>query len=131
MQRRMSSPAGKKQTPLPRRMKAKPAWSDYLTEDNKFALTKEEILRRKQTMLSKNSIFNGTSRSPTSNLQSTSGKMAETAKNKSNHNLSSKRLNNDFPMESTFLPKKSEEFTALDLLSKEKTYWYAHLLRLR
>ena len=127
MQRRISSPAGKKQATLPRRMKAKPAWSDYLTEDNKFALTKEEMLRRKQTMLSKNSIFNGNSKSPTSYLQSSSRKTADTAKNRSNHDVSSKKMNNDFPTESTFLPKKSEEFTALDLLSKEKTYWYAHL----
>lgn len=125
----MSSPAGKKQALLPRRMKAKPAWSEYLTEDKKFALTKEEMLRRKQTLLSKNSIFNGNSRSPTSKSQSATGKMADTAKNKSNHNLGFKKLNNDFPMESTFLPKKSEEFTALDLLSKDKTSWYAHLTR--
>ena len=125
----MPSPAGKKQASLPRRMKAKPAWSDYLTEDNKFALSKEEMLRRKQTMLSKNSIFNGNSKSPTSYLQSTSGKTADTVKNRSNHNLSSKKLNNDFPMEATFLPKKSEEFTALDLLSREKTCWYAHFIR--
>ena len=39
--------------------KKKPEWSPYLTEDNKFALSKDEILRRKLTMISKHNMFNG------------------------------------------------------------------------
>ena len=39
--------------------KKKPEWSPYLTEDNKFALSKDEILRRKLTLISKHNMFNG------------------------------------------------------------------------
>lgn len=44
----------------PLQIKQKPAWSEYLTDDNKFALTSGEIIRRKQTLLSKNNVFNNT-----------------------------------------------------------------------
>ena len=39
--------------------KKKPEWSPYLTEDNKFAISKDEILRRKLTLISKHNMFNG------------------------------------------------------------------------
>jgi hypothetical protein len=42
-----------------RKVKAKPAWSEYLTEDNKFALSTDEIVRRRQTLLSKHNIYGG------------------------------------------------------------------------
>ena len=54
-----ASPATRK----PIRVRAKPAWSDYLTEDNKFALSREEVLRRKGTLLSKHNVFNGNNKS--------------------------------------------------------------------
>lgn len=58
---RIFSNTGNRNKLQPRRIKAKPAWSEYLTEDNKFALSTDEIVRRRQTLLSKHNMFNGIS----------------------------------------------------------------------
>jgi len=39
--------------------KKRPEWSPYLTEDNKFALSKDEMLRRKLSLISRHNLFNG------------------------------------------------------------------------
>ena len=39
--------------------KKRPEWSPYLTEDNKFALSKDELLRRKLSLISRHNLFNG------------------------------------------------------------------------
>jgi hypothetical protein len=55
----MFSNTGNKNKLQPRKVKPKPAWSEYLTEDNKFALSTDEIVRRKETLLSKHNIYGG------------------------------------------------------------------------
>jgi hypothetical protein len=90
---------------LKRRVKPKPAWSSYLTDDNRFALTKEEILRKKQLLISKHNILNdgskGSTRTPPSSKAVASG-----TKTYSAESYSEKSHVEDF-----------NDVTALDLIS--------------
>jgi hypothetical protein len=76
MPRISSTTAVKQPSVANHRARSKPAWSDYLTEDNRFALTKAEVLRRKKTLLSKNNIFKSVSKTSigTSNHQNNQSK---------------------------------------------------------
>jgi hypothetical protein len=63
------------------RAKPKPEWSDYLTEDNRFALTKEEILKKKQLLVSRHNILNGTSKISTPSPKATTKNKTSSPKN--------------------------------------------------
>lgn len=60
-QSRKKTPQGKVNTKAKTESitKKKPEWSPYLTEDNKFALSKDELLRRKLSLISRHNLFNG------------------------------------------------------------------------
>lgn len=131
MPRTMSSPGNKKPLAIPRRVRAKPAWSEYLTEDNRFALTKEETLRRKLTLLSKNNVFNGNARTSSANAYSYSGKVKLSANSQRSKDLIANRITSSGRSSSPIndvndsfsSPKKSKDFTALDLVSRKQANW--------
>lgn len=132
MPRTISSPASKKPLPTTRRVKAKPAWSDYLTEDNRFALTKEEVLKRKQALLSKNNVFNGNAKTSGSQSYSYNGRVKASQNSErftgSNYRRSANvaRSNGagDESDDSSVSRRQSGNLTALDLVSRKQTNWY-------
>lgn len=131
MPRTISSPANKKPLPATRRVKAKPAWSDYLTEDNRFALTKEEILKRKQALLSKNNVFNGNAKTSSSQSYSYNGRVKVSQNSERFKSSTVRRATNGSPSysaadesdDNSISRKQSGNLTALDLVSKKQTNW--------
>jgi hypothetical protein len=132
MPRTISSPASKKPLPTTRRVKAKPAWSDYLTVDNRFALTKEEVLKRKQALLSKNNVFNGNAKTSTSQPYSYNGRVKVSQNSERFTGSTYRRLVNaarsdgagDESDDSSVSRRQSGNLTALDLVSRKQTNWY-------
>lgn len=117
-------------------MKAKPAWSDYLTEDNRFALTKEEVLKRKQALLSKNNVFNGNTKTFSSQSYSYNGRVKVSQNSErftgSNSRRSAYAARNDGAGDesddSSVSRRQSGNLTALDLVSRKQTKWYVTFL---
>ena len=126
----------KKPVTQPKRVKGKPAWSDYLTADNKFALSSEEILRRKQTLLSRHNVFNST----TGNFSDLHKQSSATRDGKGLISNTQKLLdarikkgNNNKPyyddLDAEAFPKgDKDDMTALDLVSTRHKHWYVNIV---
>ena len=116
----------------PRRVKAKPAWSDYLTVDNKFALSNEEILRRRQTLLSKHNVFNGNTKSSSTRKSSIASRNHQGSSN--TQRMTDTRCKNVVGLgpseefyeddEAEGFPNDPENMDALDLVSAKHNKWY-------
>ena len=117
MPRISSTTAVKQPSVANRRVRSKPAWSDYLTEDNRFALTKAEVLRRKKTLLSKNNDFNSVTKisSGTTNHQKDHPKASANFQRFAVADVGGED-------DATF-PKKSLARDALDFVSKKSICW--------
>lgn len=130
MPRPISSPATRKQLPVRR---TKPAWSDYLTEDNKFALSNEEALRRKQTLLSKHNVFNGNSGNSITTKISRKSSLPRRKGDNEKHLDSGSKGCNSGPSSGPYSGyydddeaegfPKGEEMDALDLVSIKQNKW--------
>ena len=129
----------KKPVAQPRRVKAKPAWSDYLTADNKFALSSEEILRRKQALLSRHNVFNSASRTYNDSRkelpvrQSNKGEISNTqkllnARSKKGINNRTSTAHNDNFHTKAFPKDNQEDMTSLDLVSSRHKHWFVSIL---
>lgn len=90
-------------------MKVKPAWNDYLTENDRFKLTEEELLKKKKLYVSKNNIMSPGYEPPRSVLQQRGSK--EPSKSyKASSDQKEKETESD----------EKEEFTSLDLLGRNE-----------
>ena len=129
MPRISSTTAVKQPSVATRRTRSKPAWSDYLTEDNRFALTKAEVLRRKKTLLSKNNVFKSVSKisneiasprndHPTSSVSSRRFEVTDGGKAKIRSGEISSYVDDD-----DNFPEKSQAPDALDFVSKKSICW--------
>ena len=124
----------KKPVAQPRRVKAKPAWSDYLTADNKFALSSEEILRRKQALLSRHNVFNNAprtyndSRKEVPERQANKGEISNTqkllnARSKKGINNRTFTAYHDNIHAEAFPKDNQKDLTSLDLVSSRHKHW--------
>ena len=129
MPRISSTTAVKQPSVANHRIRSKPAWSDYLTEDNRFALTKAEVLRRKTTLLSKNNVFNTVSKLPngSAHLQNDSSypsvksrrsEVADVRKAKTRSGELTSHVDDD-----AMFSEKLQSPDALDFVSKKSICW--------
>jgi hypothetical protein len=121
MPRISSTTAVKQPSVANHRARSKPAWSDYLTEDNRFALTKAEVLRRKKTLLSKNNIFKSVSKTSigTSNHQNNHPKRDVKSQRFDKANMRSESLSSCVDDDDV----RSQAPDALDFVAKKSICW--------
>ena len=129
MPRISSTTAVKQPSVANHRVRSKPAWSDYLTEDNRFALTKAEVLRRKKTLLSKNNVFNTVSKlpnvsahsqndHPNPSVNSRRSEVGDVRKAKTRSGELTSHVDDD-----AMFSEKSQSPDALDYVSKKSICW--------
>ena len=129
----------KKPVAQPRRVKAKPAWSDYLTADNKFALSSEEILRRKQALLSRHNVFNNAPRTYNDSSKELPVRQANKSGISNTQKLlnarSKKGINNrtftayhDNIHTEAFPKDNQKDMTSLDIVSSRHKHWSVSIL---
>lgn len=119
--RRLGSKLGKQKSA--QAQANKPEWNSYLTPDGQYALSKDEILRRKQLTISKHNILHSDSVHSSSILKSADLASSSSSDRASSSYLTPKKFlessRDDSHVSTGERSSVSQNVTALDLLSPQ------------